>query len=135
MYAFASFFLWDSDLDSHQVAHTGAIPALIEFTEQVNVSWVVDANTQVHIGSMKLSGLSAKHGRALVNQNTTFIIDDEVAFGQFSGHLITSQNFTWRLQSPNLRVHALKFPVAKGVKFDKLLTLKGRSVFDPQINF
>jgi len=72
-------FLWDSDLDSHQVVHTGAVSALIEFTEPVNVSWVVDANTQVRIGSMKLSGLSAKHGRALVDQNTTFIINDEAA--------------------------------------------------------
>lgn len=39
--------------------------------------------------------------------------------------MITQPQFTWRLQSNNLRVNALKFPVAKGIKFDKEVTLNG----------
>jgi Protein of unknown function (DUF3712) len=39
--------------------------------------------------------------------------------------MITSKNFTWRLRSNDLRVQALKFPISKGVTFEKDLTLNG----------
>lgn len=108
-----------------QVAHTGAVPATIEFLDPVYVSWVENSKTQTPIGVMNLTSLSSKHSRATIDQNTTFLITDNAAFSRFSGYLITSQNFTWRLQSSNLRVHALKFPVAKGISFDKTVTLNG----------
>lgn len=79
---------------------------------------------------MRLSDLSAKKKRAVIDVNTTFHITDEDAFGRFSGHLITAKNFTWRLTSYNLRVQALKFPVAKGITFDKRLTLNGKIHLD-----
>ncbi|KAF5386260.1 hypothetical protein D9615_002421 [Tricholomella constricta] len=115
------------------VTHTGIISATIEFLEPVNVAWIEDDDTETPLGTMTLDKLSAKHKRALIDQKTDFTIIDEEAFGRFSGHLITAQNFTWRLQSSNLRVQALKFPVAKGISFDKKLTLNGFNSFDGNV--
>lgn len=75
--------------------------------------------------------LSAHHKRAYINQTTQFVIDDEEAFGRFSQHLITDQNFTWNLKSDNLRVQAVKFPIDNGIHFDKDLTLPGMHYLDP----
>lgn len=111
-----------------QVTHTGIFSAKIQFTEPIRISWVEDGGTETPLGTMTLDVLSAKRKQALIDQNTTFIITDQAEFGRFSSHLITSQNFTWRLQSNNLRVQALKFPLAKGVSFDKTLTLNGKFV-------
>lgn len=72
----------------------------------------------------------SKNKRAIIDQNTTFFIDDQVAFGEFAGALITQQNFTWRLTSNNLKVNAVKFPQAKGLHFAKDITLNGELV-DP----
>ncbi|KAG6813669.1 hypothetical protein H0H92_008517 [Tricholoma furcatifolium] len=107
------------------VTHTGIIPAKIEFLEPVNVSWFEDEFTETPIGTMTFSPLSAKHKRAPINTTSTFVITDEDAFGRFSAQLITSSNFTWHLKSSNLRVQALKFPVDKGLTFDKNLTMNG----------
>jgi hypothetical protein len=74
---------------------------------------------------MNLTDLSAKKGRAVINQTTTFAIDDEDAFTQFAKHMITASNFTWRMQSKDLQVHAAAFPLSKGIQFDKTLTLNG----------
>lgn len=108
------------------VFNTGIIPAKIHFTEPTNVFWVEADGTETPIGSMQLHDLSAKNKRATINDTTQFMISDEAAFGRFSSKLITSQNFTWRLVSHNLRVNAAKFPVAKGLTFDKRLTLNGK---------
>lgn len=78
---------------------------------------------------MTLSPLHAAHKRATINQTTLFNISDEAAFGEFTAVMITQSNFTWRLKSDNLKVNALKFPVAKGIHFDKKLTLKGINNF------
>jgi len=115
------------------VTHTGIISAKIEFLEPIRVAWIEDDATETPLGTMNLSPLSAKHKRASVNQTTTFIINDEAAFGRFSAHLITAPNFTWHLQSSNLRVHAIKFPVANGISFDKKLTLNGFNSFDRNV--
>lgn len=74
---------------------------------------------------MNFEALSAKHKRATINQTTTFEIGDEDAFGRFAGHMITASSFTWRMRSNNLHVQAAKFPMSKGIKFDKELTLNG----------
>lgn len=89
------------------------------------MTWLEDDGSNTMLGVMQLGELSTKHKRAVIDQNTTFIILNETAFGRFSSHLITAQNFTWRLQSHNLRVQALKFPVAKGLTFDKTIVLDG----------
>ncbi|KAG5653629.1 hypothetical protein H0H81_011855 [Sphagnurus paluster] len=115
------------------VTHTGIFSAKIEFLEPVRVAWVEDDGTETPLGTMTLDALSAKHKRALIDQNTTFTITDEEAFGRFSGHLITAKNFTWRMQSSNLRVQALKFPVSKGISFDKMVTLNGFNSFDGNV--
>lgn len=109
-----------------QVFNTGIISAKIMFTEPTVVFWVEDANTQTELGSMLLQTLSASHKRAIINQtDITFNITDQAAFGRFSGQLITSQSFTWRLESHNLHVRALKLPTSKGLTFDKKITLDG----------
>jgi hypothetical protein len=69
--------------------------------------------------------LEARNYRATLNQTTTFNITDPIAFARFTQHLITSSNFTWLLQSHNLRVNAAKFPVATGISFSKEVTLNG----------
>jgi len=111
-----------------QVFNTGIFSAKIMFTEQTDVSWIEDENTETHLGHMRLHDLSAKGKRALINDSTEFFIDNGEAFGRFSGSLITSKNFTWRLVSHNLRVQALKFPVAKGITFDKRILINGSEI-------
>jgi hypothetical protein len=108
-----------------QVFNTGIFSAKIMFTEQTDVSWIEDESTETHLGHMQLHDLSAKGKRALINDSTEFFIDNEEAFGRFSGSLITSKNFTWRLVSRNLRVQAVKFPVVKGITFDKRVIFNG----------
>jgi len=93
--------------------------------EDTHVAWVSSPGVEVPIGHMRLNTLYAKSKRATIQDKVQFIVDDEAAFGRFSGALITSNNFTWRMTSYNLRVQALQFPVAKGMTFDKYLTIKG----------
>ena len=80
---------------------------------------------------MELHDLKTSGNKKLgaINDTTTFQIRDEDAFGRFSAYLITAKNFTWRLESKNLRVRAASFPVAKGIKFKKDLTLNGNVFF------
>ncbi|KAF8070285.1 hypothetical protein FPV67DRAFT_1755106 [Lyophyllum atratum] len=111
------------------VTHTGIFSAKIKFTEPVRVAWIEDDGSETPLGTMNLKELSAKHKRAPINDDTTFLITDEAAFGRFSTHLITAPSFQWRMQSSNLRVQALKFPIAKGISFDKTLTLNGFNSF------
>ncbi|KDR75403.1 hypothetical protein GALMADRAFT_553913 [Galerina marginata CBS 339.88] len=115
------------------VFNTGIFNAKIMFTENTNVSWIEGDGTETPLGYMRLDDLSAKSKRAAINTTTDFIITDEMSFGRFSGNLITSQNFTWRLVSHNLKVQALKFPVAKGITFDKRLTLNAFHSFDGNV--
>ena len=98
--------------------------AQISFTQPLRVSWV-NGSQEVPLGLFNLEPLSVKKKRAYINQTTDFTITDQNAFGRFTQHLITSNNFTWRLRSDDLNVRALKFPVSKGVKFQKDLTLSG----------
>ncbi|KAH0589321.1 hypothetical protein H2248_005083 [Termitomyces sp. 'cryptogamus'] len=115
------------------VTHTGIISSKIEFTEPVNVSWFEDDFTETPIGTLGFDTLFAKDKRALINTTTAFTITDEDAFGRFSARLITSQNFTWRLTSSSLKVQALKFPVAKGLSFDKNVTMRGFNSFNNNV--
>ncbi|KAF9047294.1 hypothetical protein BJ165DRAFT_1464966 [Panaeolus papilionaceus] len=115
------------------VFNTGIISAKIEFTKPTDIDWVEPDGTQTRLGSMVLQTLNAKHKRAVINQTVTFDITDEAAFGRFSSYLITSPNFTWHLRSEDLRVQALKFPVSKGITFDKSLTLNGFNNFDGNV--
>ena len=89
------------------------------------MSWKQDDGTETQLGSMNLTTLQTKSKRATINQNTTFVILDEDAFGRFAAYMITSKEFTWRLQSKKLRVRAAKFPVSNGISFDKELTMNG----------
>ncbi|KAJ6607775.1 hypothetical protein B0H10DRAFT_2227490 [Mycena sp. CBHHK59/15] len=112
------------------VAHTGVISATISFPDPVNVSWIQQDGTETPLGWLQLDTLHAKSKRATINQTATpFTISNETAFALFAAHMITDQNFTWRLSSSNLRVQALKFPVSKGIKFDKQITLNGFQSF------
>jgi hypothetical protein len=95
-------------------------PPRFQFAEPIQVSWI-NGNQMIPLGNMTLHGLKSSRSRkrATINDSTVFEISDQGAFGQFSQHLITQQNFTWRLQGNNLRVTAVSFPVAKGIKFNK----------------
>ncbi|KAI0686332.1 hypothetical protein BC835DRAFT_1523137 [Cytidiella melzeri] len=114
------------------VTHTGVIPAKIAFTEPVNVSWKINGS-EVPLGIINLTPLDSKHKRATINQSTTFAISDEGAFGEFTKAMITQPNFTWHLHSENLKVNALKFPTAHGIRFDKDVTLDGINSFDGNV--
>jgi len=85
----------------------------------------MNGSDQVPIGYMSLSTLYASNKRATINDTTTFYITDQEAFGRFTSAMITSQNFTWKLQSNNLNVQAMKFPTAHGISFNKLVTING----------
>ncbi|EPQ57376.1 hypothetical protein GLOTRDRAFT_120580 [Gloeophyllum trabeum ATCC 11539] len=114
------------------VTHTGIFNAKIDFTKPIDVTWL-DGGNEVPLGSMTMSGLSAKSKRAYINQTTTFNISDEDAFGKFAGAMITRENFTWRLESHDLKVQALKFPVSHGIKFKKEITLAGMNNFSDNV--
>lgn len=77
--------------------------------------------------------LQAAHKRATLNQTTQFNITDQDAFGRFTAAMITQPNFTWHLVSNGLRVNALKFPVATGIHFNKMVTLNGINNFDGNV--
>jgi hypothetical protein len=85
----------------------------------------MNGSDEVPIGYMSLSTLYASNKRATINDTTTFYITDQEAFGRFTSAMITSQNFTWKLQSNNLNVQAMKFPTAHGISFNKLVTING----------
>ncbi|KAH7926942.1 hypothetical protein BV22DRAFT_1007914 [Leucogyrophana mollusca] len=110
------------------VTHTGIFSATIAFSQPVNVSWM-DGSNETPLGYMSLSQLYAKNKRATINDTTMFYITDQAAFGRFTSHMITSQNFTWRLQSSNLNVQAMKFPMAHGISFNKDVTINGTNNF------
>lgn len=109
------------------VTNTGVIPATIHFTEPVKVTWVADDGSETFLGTMELHSISAKNQKATIDDQTQFVIADQAAFGRFSEDLITKKNFTWRLDSSNLRVNAMKFPVCKGIKFSKNMVMPGSS--------
>ncbi|KAH7888371.1 hypothetical protein F5I97DRAFT_2002257 [Phlebopus sp. FC_14] len=110
------------------VTHTGIFSATITFTQAVNVSWI-DGSTKVPLGYMKLDTLYAKNKRATINDTTVFNIVDQEAFGRFTSAMITSQNFTWQLESSSLSVQAEKFPTAHGISFNKMVTINGTNNF------
>ncbi|KAF7983257.1 hypothetical protein HWV62_22882 [Athelia sp. TMB] len=115
------------------VTHTGIFAATIAFTEKIAVTWKENTTTGTPLGFMTLTQLSAHHKRAYVNQTTQFTIIDQEAFGRFSAHLITAENFTWNLKSDNLRVQAIKFPVDYGIHFNKDLTLPAINNFNGNV--
>ncbi|KAJ6593726.1 hypothetical protein B0H19DRAFT_32612 [Mycena capillaripes] len=112
------------------VSHTGVIPASISFPDPVNVSWVVNDDTDIDLGYLALDTLHAKSKRATINQTATpFTITNQTGFSLFAAHMITDPTFTWRLKSSNLRVQAAKFPVSKGINFNKKIQLNGFNSF------
>ncbi|KAF8586733.1 hypothetical protein K439DRAFT_1631457 [Ramaria rubella] len=120
------------------VTHTGIFNAKIAFTEPIQVAWISGTGSSSNVtplGNMSLEPLEARSSnrRAMINQNTTFMISNETAFGEFTGAMITRQNFTWRLTSNNLKVNAVKFPQAKGIKFSKDITLNGINNFNSNV--
>ncbi|KAG1762129.1 hypothetical protein EDD22DRAFT_1029175 [Suillus occidentalis] len=110
------------------VSHTGIFSATVAFTQPVNVSWM-NGSVEVPLGYTSLSTLYASNKRATINDTTTFFITDQNALGRFTSSMITSQNFMWKLQSPNLNVQAMKFPTAHGITFNKLVTINGTNNF------
>lgn len=98
----------------------------------MDVYWLKDPDTDktgIKIGHTDaFDELHARHKRAQVNQTRTFVIEDKAAFSEFTRFMITSPTFSWRLHSDNLHVQALKFPVARGIKFDKRVDLKGEFI-------
>ncbi|KAL4074292.1 hypothetical protein J3A83DRAFT_4234939 [Scleroderma citrinum] len=110
------------------VTHTGIFSAAIKFTQPVNVSWIEDS-AKTPLGFMTLAPLYAAHKRATINDTTTFYITDQEAFGRFTAHMITSQNFTWQLESYSLSVQAAKFPWAHGISFNKMVVINGTNNF------
>ncbi|KAG2368054.1 hypothetical protein BDR07DRAFT_1391769 [Suillus spraguei] len=110
------------------VSHTGIFSARVSFSQPVNVSWM-NGSVEVPLGYMSLSTLYASNKQATINDTTTFYITDQDAFGRFTSAMITSQNFTWKLQSSNLNVQAMKFPTAHGISFEKLVTINGTNNF------
>lgn len=50
------------------------------------------------------------------------------------GSMITSQHFTWKLQSSNLNVQAMKFPTAHGISFNELVTISGTNNFASNVS-
>ena len=109
---------------SSKVSHTGIFSAQIGFTQPLRVSWV-NGSKEFQLGLFNLETLHARRKRAYINQTADFTITDQDAFGQFTQSMITSSNFTWRLRSDQLHVRALKFPVSKGLSFEKDVTLRG----------
>ena len=118
---------------SSWVSHAGIFTATIKFNQPLSVAWYNASGARVPIGAFQLQPLHVHSKRAYINQTVAFNITDEAAFSQFTQAMITQPNFTWHLKSEGLRVNALKFPVAKGIHFDKKLTLNGINNFNGNI--
>ncbi|KAI0321180.1 hypothetical protein OF83DRAFT_1280620 [Amylostereum chailletii] len=114
------------------VTHTGIFSASIQFPEPIDIFWL-NGTDEIHIGRTRFTPLSSKNKLAFINQTTSFDVADEDAFGSFTQSMITTENFTWILRTPNLAVRALKLPLTKGIKFDKKLTLPGINNFDNNV--
>ncbi|KAF5351977.1 hypothetical protein D9756_007389 [Leucocoprinus leucothites] len=119
------------------VTHTGIFSASIKFTEPIDVFWLNDPDNDsegIQIGSTPpFTELHARHKRAPINQTQPFTIVNQTAFSEFTRFMITSETFSWRLSSKNLQVQALKFPVAKGISFDKRVDLNGINSFSGHV--
>lgn len=102
------------------------------FTEPIAIFWLKDPEHDsegVQIGTTPpFTELHARHKRAVIDQTQSFTIVNPTAFSEFTQFMITSETFSWRLSSNNLRVQALKFPVAKRISFNKRIDLKGEFV-------
>lgn len=115
------------------VSHAGIISARIQFTKPIQVEWITD-NGPVHLGEIQnFQDIKASHKRADIDQIDPFMITNEQGFADFTKFMITQPQFDWRLTSDSIKVHALKFPVANGIKFNKNITLKGINNFQNQI--
>ncbi|KAI0268735.1 hypothetical protein BC834DRAFT_651204 [Gloeopeniophorella convolvens] len=114
------------------VSHAGIFSAQIGFSRPLRVAWL-NGSDEVPLGQLNFQPLNARKKRAFINQTSNFEVTDQDAFGRFTQHMITSQNFTWRLQSDDLHVRALKFPMSKGLKFKKDLTLNGINNFEGNV--
>ncbi|KAI0305626.1 hypothetical protein B0F90DRAFT_1815219 [Multifurca ochricompacta] len=114
------------------VSHAGIFSAQIGFTQPLRVSWL-NGSEEVPLGHFNLAPLNSRKKRAYVNQTTDFSVTDQDAFGKFTQHMITSSNFTWRLRSDDLHVRALKFPLSKGLSFQKDVTLNGINNFESHV--
>ncbi|KAG1761975.1 hypothetical protein EDD22DRAFT_893760 [Suillus occidentalis] len=126
--AIVQYVINQSTLNIQQAAILSPSNTSLAFTQPVNVSWM-NGSVEVPLGYMSLSTLYASNKRATINDTTTFFITDQNAFGRFTSSMITSQNFTWKLQSSNLNVQAMKFPTAHGISFNKLVTINGTNNF------
>ncbi|KIY74263.1 hypothetical protein CYLTODRAFT_363931 [Cylindrobasidium torrendii FP15055 ss-10] len=118
-----------------KVSHTGKVDATIVFPSDrpIHVSWMQEDGTETNLGTMPLHSLISKGSSATIDDQTHFTITDQDAFGAFAQSMITSETFTWRLRTDGLEVHALKFPVAKNIKFDKMVELKGFNSFNGNV--
>jgi hypothetical protein len=111
------------------VSHAGIFNAKIDFLQPINVAWEESGvKNPTPLGAFSLQELTVKNKRAYLNQTVQFTISDQNAFGRFTTTMITTQNFTWLLTSQNVRVAALKFPVAHGLSFKKYVTLNGKHI-------
>ncbi|GJJ06156.1 hypothetical protein Clacol_000345 [Clathrus columnatus] len=111
-----------------QATHTGIFDAEIQFKNNLTVSWTDTSGQSHQLGDMvNFPPLfaKAKTKRATLNHTVDFVITDTTAFGEFTATMITQPNFTWELSCPSLQVNADKFPAAKGLHFNKQLTLNG----------
>lgn len=97
------------------VTNTGFIPAKIEFTEPIRVTWIPDAPVNgsvkraegdpepISIGAMNFTeALHAHNKRAEISQTTTLVVENEQNFGEFAKAMITQKTFKWKLESNNV---------------------------------
>lgn len=112
------------------VSHTGIISARIQFTEPLDVFWLEPDGALTHLGQIdNFPDIHSAHKTATINATAPFNITNEADFGRFTSFMITQPTFKWRLLSNSLKVHALKFPVANGIHFNKTIELNGINNF------
>lgn len=108
-----------------EVRKASIFPAHIFFNEPVQVFWIAPENLteELNLGQFELAriGVANSHGR--VKQSTTFVINNQPAFGRFAEYLITQKEFTWRLKSSNVQAKAFSFIPANGLEFTKVILL------------
>ncbi|KAJ3131312.1 hypothetical protein HK100_006524 [Physocladia obscura] len=105
------------------VTNAGSVNADISFPDPVTVSWIQPNGSDLPLGTITLSPISANGGFGNVSLDTLFLVTDAAAFGKFATYMIQGTVWVWRLTG-SATVHALGITM-NGLSLDKTITMAG----------
>jgi hypothetical protein len=111
-----------------RISNAGSIGATIHFPDDISVYW----NSTTLLGNITLADLNIHGGWGVIDSDVSFTVLNTTAFTEFSGLLLSTKNFTWRLLG-SATVYALGRTASK-LTIDKTITINGMNGFpNPKI--